>query len=1045
MIPQETIEEIIERVSPADYIGQWVQLRKSGINMVGRCPFHGDRSPSFYVYPDHFHCFGCGKHGSVIDFVMEHEHMSFREAVLHLARQYNIEVSEGKETEHERNVRLQEENMHACNELVCQDYRKAFLQSAEAQNYAYGRWGKEYCDEIGIGYAPGGRFLSSGKYDNGILKSLGLVNETGDDFFFNRIVIPIRNRWHKVIGFTARRMDGESKFKYLNSRESFLYKKGESLFGIDAALHATKKNGTLYLVEGAPDCMRLHTIGVKSAVASLGTAWTDKHFTMIRRITDTICFIPDGDLPKEGQLYGTGTEAVFKAGRKAMELGFNVSVKAIPNESREKQDPDSYFKDIDTFHRVAEEDFVFWYAGEKFKNASNTSEKYNVVKDVVSMLVRFEDKAKITMYLDGLKNFGLGKRIWQQALEGERQRKEEDLKKSIHDTADEMDTKFGFHLEKNHYCSITERGSVVEWSNFILDPLFLVLDEECPKRLFEMRNELNQNRLVIMEPGDLVSLNQFRVKVEQWGNYIWKATEKELIKLKSYLFSKMETARQVSQLGWQKEGFFAFGNGAALDGEFHPTDDYGIVRMEGKGSFFFPAAASFNRCNHKQFAYEHQFSHKALSTVDLRTFSDQLFLVYGNNGRVGFAFALASLYKDIIIRKTDKYPILNLFGPKGSGKSDLAQSLMSLFMIKSKGVSLSNSSMPSLAQLAASLSNGMVHYEEYKNSLDPRRIELLKGFWDGIGRTKMLLDKSGKKETSAVDCAVIVTGQEMPTADIALFTRLIFLQHPHSEFTIEEKREHKKLMHICDNGLSHLTIDLLRHRDYFEKMFPTVYDEVFENVSAELENDKIEDRILKNWVTILAAYQTLEPVIGVSMSSRMFHDICLEGIRNQNKETKTNSELGDFWSMLQFLYGEGDFLDECDFKIVYMTELKTDIGMMEFKDPQPILFVQQTRIFQLYKMRSKAAGDESLPVGTLKHYIQNSRAYRGARLQRFYKTKKGERMVDVDKPTKRDGTPNWLVHSQRSYCFDYKLIKGMYGINLEGVIDNDEMEEDEPF
>lgn len=228
-------------------------------------------------------------------------------------------------------------------------------------------------------------------------------------------------------------------------------------------------------------------------------------------------------------------------------------------------------------------------------------------------------------------------------------------------------------------------------------------------------------------------------------------------------------------------------------------------------------------------------------------------------------------------------------------------------------------------------------------------------------------------------------------------------------------------------------------------MFPTVYDEVFEDVSSELENDKIEDRILKNWVTILAAYQTLEPVIGVSMPSRMFHDICLEGIRNQNKETKTNSELGDFWSMLQFLYGEGDFLDECDFKIVYMTELKTDIGMMEFKDPQPILFVQQTRIFQLYKMKSKAAGDESLPVGTLKHYIQNSRAYRGARLQRFYKTKKGERMIDVDKPTKRDGTPNWLIHSQRSYCFDYKLIKGMYGINLEGVIDNDDMEEDEPF
>lgn len=174
---------------------------------------------------------------------------------------------EKEESPEEKHNRMKKEALIGCLQLVAEFYRRQFLQSKEAQNYAYGRWGKEYCDSINIGYAPGGgHILRQLNLNEDILKELGLINKGGYDMFQNRITVNICNRYGLVIGFTARVM-GDEKPKYLNSTESLVYHKRESLFGIETAWNPIVKTSKAYLVEGGPDCMRLHSIEVYNTVA----------------------------------------------------------------------------------------------------------------------------------------------------------------------------------------------------------------------------------------------------------------------------------------------------------------------------------------------------------------------------------------------------------------------------------------------------------------------------------------------------------------------------------------------------------------------------------------------------------------------------------------------------------------------------------------------------------------------------------------------------------------------------------------------------------
>jgi len=1029
MIPKAIIEKILDAAHIEEVVGEFLSLQKRGIIYRALCPFHQEKTPSFTVTPNRsmFYCFGCHKGGNAITFLMEHENMTYPEAVKWLGRKYGIEVEEREETIDEKQQRLRRESLLIVNATVHKHYREVFLRYKPAQDYAYRRWGQKYCDEIEIGFAPiDGKALAHLPLQKEFLQELGLINKQGYDFFQDRIVIPIKDRYQHIIGFTARVMDN-SQPKYLNSKESFLYSKRNTVFGLDVAWRAAGKTEQMYLVEGAPDCMRLHAIGVQNTVADLGSAWTAEQFQLIKRAVSKVCFIPDNDPPKGGADYGTGIEAVMKAGKLATEQHLIVSVKEIPiTEEGKKEDPDTYFKNQTLFKAVEEEDFILWLAAKLFETSGNTEQKSDAVKQIAHLLSFIDDDTKLTMFIDALTKYHRGKLFWQKAVENERTRRDSPKEDEI-----DLNRQYGFWIDHGKYFSTTEKGGVIEWSNFTLTPLFHIKDPLMAKRLFLLTNELGIKEIIEMEQEDLISLQKFRQKLESLGNFIWKVGEKELIKLKCFLYEKTETAAQFKQLGWNKKGFYAFGNGIYYGGKFSEVNEYGIVHLDEKGNYYLPAFSQIYKENTDYFRFERQFVHFNFSMILLRDFTRQLFLVFGDNGKIGFCFYLATLFRDIITLTTRSFPILDLFGPKGSGKSELGHTLMSFFVIDNIPPNIQNSTIPALNDTVAAAANALVHIDEYKNGIDTAKIEFIKGLWDGTGRTRMNMTTDKKKETTAVDAGVIISGQEMPTTDIALFSRLIFLSFPKSDFTDDEKKNYQRLLMMRSKGMTHLTLQLLTHRELFVKAFYDQYHLILDDVNKRLGSRNVIDRIVQNWVVPLTAFRCLEGKLDLPLSYSEVLNITVEGIIHQNMECKTNDELGSFWRMVQFLNSEGEIYEDADFRIRTVSRFHSSIiNETEWAEPHKILYLQKTRIFMLYKLNAHRNGETSLPEESLRYYLENSKEYLGEQRMTYHVVKKGNQILDFDHRDAK-GQPAKMSVQQRSYCFDYEKLVEAFDINLE--------------
>lgn len=352
-IPQTFIQELLSRTDVVEIVGRYVQLKKGGANFMGLCPFHGEKSPSFSVSPakQFYHCFGCGKNGNAISFLMDHAGMTFVEAVKDLAQQYGLRVPEDDASPQDRaraiEQREKQVTLSDVLERACTAYRKQLKKSPKAVSYLKGRGlSGEVAKQYGLGYAPEGwRSLASvfPNYEEPLLVESGLVilnSEEGQDDkrydrFRDRIMFPIRNVKGDCIGFGGRVL-GDEKPKYLNSPETPVFSKGRELYGLFEARNALRDQGYVLVTEGYMDVVALAQLGFPNAVATLGTACTADHVQKLFRFTDSVVFSFDGDA------------AGRRAARKALDgaLPFATDVRSVkflflPTE----HDPDSFIRE----------------------------------------------------------------------------------------------------------------------------------------------------------------------------------------------------------------------------------------------------------------------------------------------------------------------------------------------------------------------------------------------------------------------------------------------------------------------------------------------------------------------------------------------------------------------------------------------------------------------------------------------------------------------------------------------------------------------------
>lgn len=1047
MISKATIDLVLDRTDLVEVIrASGVELSKSGRDLVACCPFHEEKTPSFHVSPSRqlWYCFGqCQEGGNAIKYVMKHGGLTFVEAVKHLASRSGVEVEQDEpEDANTKQQRLKREAMIRINEKVMEFYRGLLHDSSNADavtalNYAHRRFGRDYVIEANMGFAPAkwntlAEWARLHGESQELLIELGLLKRKEEngrvyDFLRGRLVIPIIDRRGNVIGFTARNLtDDATAAKYVNSSESEVYHKGASVFGMNEAFAQARKEERMYLVEGAPDAMKMHSVGINNVVATLGGNWTDKQFAEVKKVANNVCFINDADPIPVGKCYGTGVAYVLRNGELAMKLGLNVTVRELPcKDGNLKQDPGDFFTSSVRLNELKEEDFVTWAASKIIDKEAPSDRLSGQLKQVATLASYVADDTLLEMLIDGLNKIRRGKEFWRNLIQKVRWDRDKTTKRQN----GEIDLReYGFYKENGCYWGQTEKGSDIQWSNFMMRPVFHIKDADQPKRIFYIKNNKGAEDVVEMSIEDLVSLSKFRQRIESIGNYMWMTGDRELMKLKTYLYENTETSRLIKQLGWNQAGFYAFGNGVWMDGHFYKADDFGVCHLQGGDNWYIPAASKLYREDRKKFERERKFIHQTLQNVPFRRYMEDFVIVYGNNGIVGLCYWLASLFRDVITDSTRSFPLLNLFGPKGSGKTELGAALMAFFVSDNKAPNLRNSTATALNDDVAFASNALVHLDEYKNDIRPDKIEFLKGLYDGVGRVKMSGASFDARIMTSVKSGVVVSGQEMPTADPALFSRCLFLSFPRSEFSTQECRRFAALREVQKFGLSFLTISVLNHRKHFVANFADNYQLVRDEVNRQTDYARLDTRIVENWCKVATAFKVLEAKLDFPFHYNEVLRLCIDGIKTQNDILNTGNELAAFWNAVAYLKTSGEVFATADYKIQTLKELCTTNQHYDFGTPRRVLYVNKSRMFNLYKRAAIQTGDSALPEDSLKIYLENSDYFLGyVRSVRFKQIIHGIKQVVVT----GDGHTRDKEQVLQAMCFNYDKIVERYGIELE--------------
>lgn len=1062
MIKNESIQRIKDL--PVKEVLEAFDLKfiKRGSKFFACCPIHGERTPSLCVDSkrNSWHCFGCGEGGSAIDFVMKTQSLSFYEAVETIAKQTNTHISYEKISEDELNRRkeISEKRETAFNiyRYVQKFFVEAFNEDSEeakaARDYAYSRWDKELCDNIGLGYAPKDsrrliNHLEKSGFPLNLILELGIIKQderTGDLYAQQRqrITFPIEDSFGRIIAYIGRYFGSNKDIsKYSNSPDSFLFHKGETLYGINAASKEARQSNVVILVEGTPDVVRLQYLGILETVAPLGTALTEKHLEQLRKFTNTVRFIPDSD-PPGNSLYGPGINAVMKNGKMAIEKGFEVSVKEIPrtesdDDSRIKKDPDSFFSTREDYLQLDDVPFVIWYAKKRFKGADTHALQMEVVAEVAAILIQIQDELSREIYVDTLTKIFGKKSMWRDAMKraGKKLREEaaspDDLRgfdqreiKALRD--------LGIIIKDGCYQTPDKDGYMIRLSNFIFRPVLSIKESDKSTRVLKIINQFGEQDVIELGASDFVSMRDFKKKLIDKGNYIWRCDEaKSLTDMQEYIFAITESANKINSVGWQqKENLYAFANGIFHDGDFIKADELGVAVCNNT-KFFLPPCSKLYADNKSVFNFERMYNHSGRSIYNLYDFVKQLIDVFGDGAKISFAWILAAIFRDIVFDQLEFFPILNLFGRKGSGKTELSKTLASFFCkLKSTPTSVTNTSVPAIAYMLEHAINSVVVLDEFTNEIKDNRIDIIKGMWGGTSRAKM---EDKQPIIIPVQCGVILAGQYKPE-DEAIFSRCIHLQYMKTSFSEEEDLKYERLKQMAALGNTHLLMEILKLRNIFELGFSDIYTVTVRDVNARISGLGIEDRIRKNWIVPLAAFRVLEQHLELPYNYNDLFEITIQGMKAQNEQVTRNSDTADFWNFIDSMHAIGQVKEKCHYVIKTLTSFRPmgNKEEKEFISPKKIIFLNFPAIRSVLERRIvKTKNGNSVSVATLEAYLKALPQYLGRKQQRFQLTKvNGE--VDEKFETSNGATIRMSVGSApKAMCFDYDALKDALDLNLE--------------
>ena len=438
MIPQETVDLILDTARIEDVIGDFVTLKRRGANFVACCPFHNEKTPSFYVSPSKgiYKCFGCGKAGSAVGFLMEYEHSSYTEALRYLARKYHIEIQEEEESAEQIAFRQRRESLMLVSEFAGKFFADQ-LKEGEGRTVGYQYYRNRGLEDAtiakwGLGWAPSGRtaLIDAAKaagYKLEYLVGAGLAVEREDgsvaDKFRERVMFPIHSVSGRVVAFSGRTLHADNPAKYVNSPETEIYVKSRNLLGIYFAKSEISHLGKCILVEGNMDVVMMHQLGICNVVASCGTSLTVEQLRLIHKFTDNLTIMYDGD--------SAGIHAALRGTDLALAEGLNVRIILLP----EGEDPDSFAKshtleEVQAYMDAHEQDFIGFKTDLLLQDAAGDPlKKAGLINDIADTVAEIPDAVKRSVYVETVAaKFNIESSILFERISKHRKKKIEDAR-----------------------------------------------------------------------------------------------------------------------------------------------------------------------------------------------------------------------------------------------------------------------------------------------------------------------------------------------------------------------------------------------------------------------------------------------------------------------------------------------------------------------------------------------------------------------------------------------------------------------------------------
>jgi DNA primase len=563
--------------------------------------------------------------------------------------------------------------------------------------------------------------------------------------------------------------------------------------------------------------------------------------------------------------------------------------------------------------------------------------------------------------------------------------------------------KYQHYADKNSMYHMAKTGHMMKVANFVILPIIHSNTATGHFKLFEMTNEFGLKLNISLDTKDLNDVRRFKCAVEEKGNFVFKGTQFELDNIKERLYANTTYSNEIEQLGWQSEGFWAWADGiTTTDGKFTPTDPNGLISVGDKNYLIKPFSNLYAQ-DKTAFLNEKKFLHKT-SDVTFKQWNTLYFKVFGDNAMLATCALLTCIYSDAIFKLVHgELPLMNFFGPKGTGKTQQADSLLAFFGEKQPINNLSKVTLYGFSQTMKTFHNAFVLIDEYKNSIEMRFIEFLKSIFNRQGKIQGNMGVTGAKtEHIPINMMALLCGQDLPTLDVALLERCICLTAYKNEYTNQEMDNYKALKDMEDKGFAHLTDDFLKQRDFIIDRFAADNDVIQKLVSEKCRNVSV--RLQKNLTTILTPFYTLQHKFEFPFTFDQVLDSGISVIKEQQKFIESSDDLRNFWSIFMTLIEQDKIREGRNYML-------HDVARMQYiGSEQPLnyphgmncLYVRWGGLYPLYAEYSRRSNLPALGERTIQFYLEKSKYYEGKI--------KAKRFRD------RNTNQNWI---SQAYCFDY--------------------------